>query len=88
MSRLRVVKVHLSGDDADVAVSANLIARLLPELSAGRCQVGEVSPAYPNRRSSGVRRYLDIYLLPGTGPATTAEPGAPAAPPPLPGGGA
>ncbi|KAB2386426.1 hypothetical protein [Actinomadura montaniterrae] len=61
--RVRVVKVRLSGQDDDAAAIAELLARLLPTLSEGRCQVGEISGAYPNRRGAGARRYLDLYLL-------------------------
>ncbi|KAB2365207.1 hypothetical protein [Actinomadura montaniterrae] len=63
--RVRVVKVRLSGDgDGDDARQvAELLAWLLPALSEGRCQVGEISAAYPNRRGADARRYLDLYLL-------------------------
>ncbi|REE96637.1 hypothetical protein [Thermomonospora umbrina] len=49
--KIRVVKVRLSGDGDgdDAGAVADLLARLLPALSEGRCQVGEISPAYPNR---------------------------------------
>ncbi|WP_021592038.1 hypothetical protein [Actinomadura welshii] len=60
--RPRLVKVRLSGDAADVAALADLLAGL----PGDRCAVGEVSAPYPNRRDSGVRRYLDVVL---TGPA-------------------
>jgi hypothetical protein len=61
--RVRVVKVRLSGDGDDAGQVAELLARLLPALSDGRCQVGEFSGAYLNRRGGGARRYLDLYLL-------------------------
>ncbi|MBA9002053.1 hypothetical protein [Thermomonospora cellulosilytica] len=61
--KIRVVKVRLSGDGDDAGKVAELLARLLPELSGGRCQVGEISPAYPNRRGGGARRYFDLYLI-------------------------
>ncbi|MGI5324068.1 hypothetical protein [Actinomadura nitritigenes] len=61
--RVRVVKVRLSGHGDDARRVAELLTRLLPALSQGRCQVGEISPAYPNRRGAGARRYLDLYLL-------------------------
>ena len=68
---VRVVKVRLSGENDDAGAVAELLARLLPELSGGRCQVGEISPAYPNRRGNGARRYFDLYLLdPGTAEGT------------------
>ncbi|MFF5265383.1 hypothetical protein ACFY4C_41415 [Actinomadura viridis] len=62
--KIRVVKVRLAdtGND-DAGAVAKLLTRLLPELSRGRCQAGEISPAYPNRRGSGARRYFDLYLL-------------------------
>ncbi|MCP2343390.1 hypothetical protein [Actinomadura rupiterrae] len=60
---VRVVKVRLSGLDDDAGAVADLLTRLLPELSGGRCQTGEISPAYPNRRGGGARRYFDLYLL-------------------------
>ncbi len=60
--RARLVKVRLSGDAADVAA----LAELLAELPGDRCAVGEVSVPYPNRRGSGERRYLVVVL---TGPA-------------------
>lgn len=60
MSRppLRLVKVRLSGDADDVTALADPLAGLPSE----RCAVGEVSAPYPNRRDSGVRRYLDVVL--------------------------
>lgn len=61
--KIRVVKVRLSGAGDDAGAVAELLARLLPALSEGRCQTGEISPAYPNRRGTGARRYLDLYLL-------------------------
>lgn len=67
---IRVVKVRLSGQDDDAGQVAELLARLLPALSGGRCQVGEISPPYPNRRGGGVRRYFDLYLLSGPDPDT------------------
>lgn len=60
--RPHLVKVRLSGDAADVTALADLLA----DLPGDRCAVGEVSAPYPNRRDSGVRRYLDVVL---TGPA-------------------
>ncbi|MFC4906605.1 hypothetical protein [Actinomadura gamaensis] len=60
---VRVVKVRLSGMDDDAGAVADLLTRLLPELSGGRCQTGEISSAYPNRRGGGARRYFDLYLL-------------------------
>lgn len=60
--RPRLVEVRLSGEAADVAA----LAELLAELPGDRCAVGEVSAPYPNRRDSGVRCYLDVVL---TGPA-------------------
>ncbi|MGP4030236.1 hypothetical protein [Actinomadura sp. 3N407] len=60
--RPRLVKVRLSGEAADVAALAELLAELLGD----RCAVGEVSAPYPNRRGSGVRGYLDVVW---TGPA-------------------
>ncbi|MFI0374233.1 hypothetical protein ACH35V_40790 [Actinomadura sp. 1N219] len=56
--RPRLVKVRLSGDADDVAALADLLA----DLPGDRCAVGEVSAPYPNRRDSGVRRYLDVVL--------------------------
>lgn len=68
--RVRVVKVRLDGQDDDAGAVAELLSRLLPELSEGRCQVGEISAAYPNRRGPGARRYFDLYLIdPGAGGA-------------------
>ena len=60
--RPRLVKVRLSGDAGDVTA----LADLLTDLPGDRCAVGEVSAPYPNRRDSGVRRYIDVVL---TGPA-------------------
>ncbi|WP_165975783.1 hypothetical protein [Actinomadura rubrisoli] len=51
----------MSGEAADVAALADLLA----DLPGDRCAVGEVSVPYPNRRDSGVRRYLDVIV---TGP--------------------
>jgi hypothetical protein len=50
--------VRLSGDADDVTALADLLAGLPGEL----CAVGEVSASCPNRRDSGVRRYLDVVL--------------------------
>lgn len=82
--KVRVVKVRLSGEGDDAGAVAELLSRLLPALSEGRCQVGEISPAYPNRRGSGARRYFDLYLIePGPGAdAGTAQPGRPSIPQP------
>ena len=60
--RPRLVKVRLSGDAHDVTA----LADLLTNLPGDCCTVGEVSAPYPNRRDSGVRRYIDVVL---TGPA-------------------
>ncbi|MEU9844038.1 hypothetical protein AB0C69_33040 [Actinomadura sp. NPDC048032] len=60
--RPRLVKVRLSGDAGDVTA----LAGPLTDLPGDRCAVGEVSAPYPNRRDSGVRRYIDVVL---TGPA-------------------
>ncbi|MGW2313887.1 hypothetical protein [Actinomadura luteofluorescens] len=60
--RPRLVKVRLSGDAGDVTA----LPDLLTDLPGDRCAVGEVSTPYPNRRDSGVRRYIDVVL---TGPA-------------------
>lgn len=76
--RVRVVKVRLSGDEDDAGAVAELLARLLPALSEGRCQVGEISAAYPNRRGPGARRYLDLYLI---DPTTTDTDDGPTPPP-------
>lgn len=71
--KIRVVKVRLPGQDDDVGKAADLLARLLPALSQARCQVGEVSPPYPNRRGSGTRRYFGPYPVsaPDADTATT-----------------
>ncbi|MBA9003468.1 hypothetical protein [Thermomonospora cellulosilytica] len=80
--KVRVVKVRLSGEGDDAGSVAELLSRLLPELSEGRCQVGEISPAYPNRRGGGARRYFDLYLIePGPG-ADATQPGRPSIPQP------
>ncbi|QKG27298.1 hypothetical protein [Actinomadura verrucosospora] len=55
---MQLVKVRLSGDADDVMALADLLTGLPGEL----CAVGEVSAPYPNRRDSGVRRYLDVVL--------------------------
>ncbi|MFI0367571.1 hypothetical protein ACH35V_06800 [Actinomadura sp. 1N219] len=83
--KIRVIKARLSGEGDDAGAVAELLARLLPALSEGRCQVGEISPAYPNRRGTGARRYFDLYLI---NPDTTGRTGTedrPGARPPLPG---
>lgn len=59
---IRTVKVRLSGQGEDIDTITALLTHL-PALSGGRCQVGEISPPYLNRRSDGERRYLDLYLL-------------------------
>ncbi|WP_021592923.1 hypothetical protein [Actinomadura welshii] len=75
--RVRPVKLRLSGDDADVDLIADLITTHLPGLTADRIQAGETSAAYRNRRDSGCRRYVELYLL--DEPATVrAEPAGPA----------
>lgn len=61
--QVRVVKVRLDGLDDDAGAVAELLAQLLPELSGGRLQTGEMSRSYPNRRRPGARRYLDLFLL-------------------------
>lgn len=61
--RVRPVRVRLSGDDADVDLIAELLTARLPGLTADRVQAGQPSAAYPNRRESGCRRYLDLYVL-------------------------
>lgn len=73
---VRVVKVRLDGHNDDAGAVAELLARLLPDLSNGRCQVGEISRAYPNRRGPGARRYFELYLLdhaPTTKPNADSE---------------
>ncbi|MDL4813178.1 hypothetical protein [Actinomadura opuntiae] len=45
--------VRLSGDDTDVRLVAELLAGHLAIVTADRVQVGEPSPAYPNRRGGG-----------------------------------
>lgn len=60
-ARVRPVTVRLSGDEDAVQVAAELLARLA-ELD-GRCQTGEPSRPYPNRRDPGARVYLDLYVL-------------------------
>lgn len=80
--KVRVVKVRLSGENDDAGAVAELLARLLPALSDGRCQVGEISPPYRNRRGGGARRYFDLYLI-DSGPGTdTAKPTRPSIPQP------
>lgn len=61
--QIRPVNVRLSGDDADVDLIAELLTARLPGLTADRVQAGQPSAAYPNRRETGCRRYLDLYVL-------------------------
>ena len=63
--KVRVVRVRLDGQDDDAGAVAELLAKLLPELSEGRVQAGEISRSYPNRRGPGARRYFELYLLEG-----------------------
>ncbi|MQY07243.1 hypothetical protein [Actinomadura macrotermitis] len=51
---IRLVKVRLSGDPADVDVLAELIGE--------HAEVVDVSTDYANRRAPGVRRYLTIAV--------------------------
>lgn len=71
MPDVRVVRVRLDGQGDDAGKVAEMLAQLLPGLSGGRVQVGEISHAYPNRRNPGSRRYFELYLLDEPG---TAEP--------------
>ncbi|MEU9025803.1 hypothetical protein [Actinomadura sp. NPDC048394] len=34
-----------------------------PAATADHVQVGALSPAYPNRRNGGSRRYIEVYVL-------------------------
>ncbi|GAA4626557.1 hypothetical protein GCM10023196_035280 [Actinoallomurus vinaceus] len=61
--KVRVVRVRLDGQDDDAGAVAELLAQLLPELSDGRVQAGEISRPYQNRRGPGARRYVELYLL-------------------------
>lgn len=60
---VRRVRVRLDGEDEDTTQIAAMLANLLPAMSEGNYQVGELSPAYPNRRGPGARRYFDLYIL-------------------------
>lgn len=74
---VRKVRVRLEGDDADAVQVAEMLANLLPAMSQGRYQLGDLSPSYPNRRHPGARRYLDLYILrapDADGPTTGAPP--------------
>jgi hypothetical protein len=68
------VKIRLMGDESDVAAVAEALA-MLPALTQGRIQLGEVSDPYPNRRGSGTRIYVDAYVVdePATATAQPAE---------------
>lgn len=66
------VKIRLMGGEADVAAVAEALT-LLPALTQGRIQLGEISDPYPNRRGSGARIYVDAYVVDDP-PAATAQP--------------
>ncbi|XVQ08116.1 hypothetical protein ACQP1W_36940 [Spirillospora sp. CA-255316] len=76
---VRAVKVRLMGEDDDTALLADLLTRYLSGLTQGRCQTGETSAPYPNRRGTGVRRYLEVYVIDDA--TTTATPATPDDPP-------
>ena len=72
---VRGVKIRLMGEDDDTALLADLLTRYLAGLTQGRCQVGETSAPYFNRRGAGVRRYLEVYVVDQT--TTTLTPDDP-----------
>lgn len=71
------VKIRLLGDEGDLAALAEVLA-MLPALTQGRVQLGEISAPYPNRRGTGARVYVDAYVVdaPATTAAAPGEPGA------------
>lgn len=68
------VKIRLMGGEADVAAVAEALT-LLPALTRGRVQLGEVSAPYPNRRGTGARVYVDAYVV-ADPPTAAAQPDA------------
>lgn len=60
---VRKVKVRLDGDDADAVQVHEMLGNLLPTMSQGLYQVGDLSEPYENRRGPGARRYFDLYIL-------------------------
>lgn len=67
------VKIRLMGGEDDVRAVAEVLA-MLPGLTQGRIQLGEVSDPYPNRRGPGARVYVDAYVV-DEPPTTVAQTG-------------